>query len=131
LSFSDKVVYSVIVLAIIGISLSFVIAQNTIKNQEASYNEMLRDKGYASMVEPNGVDGRFFGADHAIYVRTADSTGTNFKKQKACEIFLHELGHYNQMLNGDKCFEKPYSDKACEEGAEQYAKENAWRCEKI
>ena len=102
---------------------TFLVNQNTLlENQVESYKTL--ESMQTVPMPSNGDAGRFIPEKELLYIRTKYST------QQNCELFLHELAHSIQWKQKDQCY---YSENknACEEYAEQYAKENAWRCEEI
>lgn len=116
----------------VGVCLGLFAIQNGIENAELKeQNELLSrqvdsfkvlDYMKTSPMPAVGDAGRFIAEKDLIYVRT------HYGDKKTCLFFLHELGHAKQWKVKDNCF---YSSDlyACESGAEEFAKENEWRCE--
>ena len=95
---------------------------NLLEHQVESYKTL---ESMQKVPMPSSGDaGRFLPEKELLYIRT------NYTTQQNCESFLHELAHSIQWKQKDQCY---YSENqyACEEYAEQFALQNAWRCKQI
>lgn len=129
-----KFLISGLFVIVVGVCLGLFAVQTGLENNELREQNVLLKKQVDSFevldymktspMPALGDAGRFIAEKDLIYVRT------HYGSKEACLFFLHELGHSKQWELKDDCF---YSSDlyACEKGAEQFAEENAWRCEGI